>query len=432
MATVDFSAAYRDSSRGSTIKAMQQRRAHMAQMMETAMAPRQIDSPWQGASQIAEVIGGGIREARASNEENAARQRFAQLLAGGLTPDEMGEAVSLDPDIAMKYQENAWTSEREKEAARVRQQELVQGHGWDVDAATARVQAEQAAAAERARQDALSQEDTQTHQVQTAETLAETQAAANAEKARVAAVEAEKLAAQPDDPVAQAVKDFEAGNMGDKNDPATKLRLDERIATINAAGQPKSAGWEAMDKKFADEALEWKQTGGANITRQSKQIKETIDLLNKGRGALYDVTGRVAGTMENAPDWLKPWLNPQGQIAKESIQSVVQESLKSVLGSQFAAVEGEQLLKRSFNPALSVDENIRRAGMLMDQIGAIAERKQAMVEHFDKFGSLRDYSGPQLDIGSLTSLDFGNAEGGDTGTTSPPAKPGIVKIERVQ
>lgn len=140
---------YSDATRGSTLKALQQRRAEIQAAQEAAMAPRQISAPSQGWAQIADVVGGGIREARAANEETAARQRFAELMAGGLSQEEMGEAMGIDPDIAMKYQTHQWDVEQADREAQARRDELVQKHGWDVDAATARVQAEKDAAAAR-------------------------------------------------------------------------------------------------------------------------------------------------------------------------------------------------------------------------------------------------------------------------------------------
>src|SRR4029077_2424939 len=147
----DFSgtSAYRDSTRGATIKALQLRQQKLQEETAAAQQPRQIASPWQGAAQIADVIGSSIREGRAANEEQAGRQRFAQLLAGGLTPDEMGEAIGLDPETAMRYQEHTWDTEKTAAETATREKEALRSHGWDVDAATSRVQAEKDAAAAR-------------------------------------------------------------------------------------------------------------------------------------------------------------------------------------------------------------------------------------------------------------------------------------------
>jgi hypothetical protein len=158
--TVDFSGAYRDSTRGMTLKALQQRQRELQEASARAMAPRQIGHPLQGVAQIADVISSGIREGRAANQEAAGRARFAELLAGGLAPDEIGEAMGLDPETAMKYQERTWAQEDRKEERGYTEGRDLLKHGWDVDKQTAEVKArqEEAKAAEAA---ALKRQDDQ-------------------------------------------------------------------------------------------------------------------------------------------------------------------------------------------------------------------------------------------------------------------------------
>jgi len=133
MATIDFTSGYRDATKGATLKALQKRRDDQAAATALAMKPREIGSMWQGAAQIGDVISGSIREGRLANQEAAGRTRFAELLAGGLAPDEIGEAMGLDPETAMKYQERTWASE-----------DTEKKHRWDVDAAAQRVRDERA------------------------------------------------------------------------------------------------------------------------------------------------------------------------------------------------------------------------------------------------------------------------------------------------
>src|SRR4029077_21273376 len=113
MATIDFTSAYRDATQGSTLKALAARRAEM-QAANAGMKPREVKSPWQGAANIADTISGAIREGRVANDEARGRARFAELLAGGLAPDEIGEAMGLDPETTMKYQERTWAQEDTK------------------------------------------------------------------------------------------------------------------------------------------------------------------------------------------------------------------------------------------------------------------------------------------------------------------------------
>jgi hypothetical protein len=107
MPTIDFTSGYRDATQGSTLKALAARRAEMAANMAARKMP-QINDPWQGAAEVANTISGSIREGRLASQEAAGRQRFAQLLSGGLAPDEIGEAMGLDPETTQMYVKNDW------------------------------------------------------------------------------------------------------------------------------------------------------------------------------------------------------------------------------------------------------------------------------------------------------------------------------------
>ena len=107
MPTIDFTSGYRDATQGSTLKALAQRRAEMAASLAAHRMP-QINDPLQGVAEVANTISGSIREGRLANQEAAGRQRFAQLLSGGLAPDEIGEAMGLDPETTQMYVKNDW------------------------------------------------------------------------------------------------------------------------------------------------------------------------------------------------------------------------------------------------------------------------------------------------------------------------------------
>src|SRR6188768_2574485 len=138
MPNIDFTSAYRDATKGSTLKALAARRAEMQAAMATAR-PREVKSPEQAVASVAETISGSIRECRLANQEAQGRARFAQLLAGGLAPDEIGEAMGLDPETTMKYQERTWAQEDTKATREYDASRDALKHGWDVTAASDRV-----------------------------------------------------------------------------------------------------------------------------------------------------------------------------------------------------------------------------------------------------------------------------------------------------
>jgi hypothetical protein len=306
MPNIDFSgtSAYRDSTRGATIKALQLRQQKLQEETAAAQAPRQIASPWQGAAQIAGVVGSSIREARAANDEQAGRQRFAELLAGGLTPDEMGEAIGLDPETAMKYQEHAWRAGDAQTAIDEQRKSDLIKNGWDVDAAAARVQAEKDQAAERARVEALRQDDQQ----QAASDLS----AQGAKQASTQAVQNAALGPE----IAKINEAVKAGTL-------TPEAGQQQIDLINKKAQADIAALEPETyrpptaQEIKDYNIDPKKavrintkTGkpeeisgaGTNITigsEDKKQISDTDEAIMGGQYTISTLKGVLQGTPEN-------------------------------------------------------------------------------------------------------------------------------------
>lgn len=424
MAQIDFSAGYRNSTKGATLKALALRRAKAAEEQTAAMAPRQIASPWQGAAQIAETVGAGIREGRVAAEEQAGREQFAQLLSGGLTADEMGQAMILDPDIAMKYQENTWKTEADKRAEDARKAELLQAHGWDVDAATARVQAERESQERQFGQQTTIQEDTQAHQVETAKTLAANQAKAKEDEqaeARLAA-QTEEIA-RADAATAAAQRDTEkAATLAGTQEEQTRLgaalgsdeaklaeglrqgtisqeAYDQGMASIAAKRKKElmTPGQTQMEQDYAKEYGEWTTQGRSQAVANATQLAKAAELLTRDQGLLAEWTGigapsgRVTGLLPEA--WTK-FINPEAISTRDAVRSVAQELLKAILGTQFAAVEGQQVLERAFDPGQQPKENLRRVQLLSAKLAQISAQREAKAQFYDQNGMIEGFQGP--------------------------------------
>jgi hypothetical protein len=439
MPTIDFTGSYRDATRGMTIKALQERQKALQDEAAAQMAPREMGSPWQGAAQIAGVIGSRIQEARAANDEQAGRQRFAELLAGGLSDQEIGEAITLDPDNARFFQEHQWATEKEAADRAARQAELEQGNRWDVEAAKARVAAERDAATERARVEAAAAETEHGYDVTDAETKVRTDeaaavAAANRERAETLRkegadvaetkrVEAEKLRQEQSVPVPPevAAKYGIRDTTGLEYYPATG-----RIEKISPdSGYTPGAQKEATD--FVTEMNDWEAGGGeAGYISGKASLQNGIKLLREGGGWVSGTgAGGLDAIVKSLPDSVKPIgeiaqqiITPDMRKARDSIRTAVQENLKTVLGSQFAAVEGEQLLNRAFDPMQDSEENIRRAELIMQRLDIAAELKRSKIAWYREHGQdIRGWNGEaelQRIRKELASLDFDGGGGGGT------------------
>lgn len=150
----------------------------------------------------------------------------------------------------------------------------------------------------------------------------------------------------------------------------------------------------AVDSKYATDFVEWETGGAADTAKSLAQLKGAKSSLESGR----NITGPIIGIM---PDWALAWTNPEAIQTREAVEEVVQRNLRAVLGGQFAQKEGEQLIRRAFNPKLSETENTARLNRLMGQIEAAAAAKSAAASYFRENGTLSGWEGKMPSIGDF-------------------------------
>lgn len=146
-------------------------------------------------------------------------------------------------------------------------------------------------------------------------------------------------------------------------------------------------GSDAVDKKFADEYVAWKTAGGfADVGKQLSQLRS----VGKALKTQDNLTGPIVG---NTPDFISNFVNPQAVATRESVEEVVQRSLRAVLGSQFTEKEGERLIARAYNPRQPESENRLRVARLRLQLTQAAKAKEDASRYFEKNGTLRGWNG---------------------------------------
>jgi hypothetical protein len=187
---------------------------------------------------------------------------------------------------------------------------------------------------------------------------------------------------------------------------------DGRIRITKAARADRTRpAQKAVDTKYATDFVEWETGGASDAMKSIAQLKAA----QKNLGSGQNLTGPMIGMV---PDWALAWTNPQAIQTREAVEEVVQRNLRAVLGGQFAQKEGEQLIRRAFNPKLSEQENATRLNRLLTQIEAAAAAKNDAAKFFRENGTLTGWQGK---MPSLTDFDPENAEAPGTGT--PPAQP---------
>lgn len=145
-----------------------------------------------------------------------------------------------------------------------------------------------------------------------------------------------------------------------------------------------------IDEKAAQDLLDFTIGGGfSDVQKNLAQLelaKETIKNAPEG-----SITGPTIGVQDDTG--LLKYTNPEAQNVKEQVQEIAQRNLRLILGPQFTAKEGEQLINRVYNPALPQSTNIQRLNLLQEQILSAAKSKQEAVDYYDNEGTLKGFKG---------------------------------------
>ena len=156
---------------------------------------------------------------------------------------------------------------------------------------------------------------------------------------------------------------------------------------VNVGGGETSKGLEALDKKFAETYSDLSLSGLADARSQAATINTILTKLEAGE----QLTGPLIGAQ---PDFLRALTNPDAQDAIDRVGSVVQRSLREILGGQFAQKEGEQLVRRAYNPSLPPEQNAARLRALFTVLDQTAQNKLDMATYYqDNNYSLGGYKG---------------------------------------
>jgi len=164
--------------------------------------------------------------------------------------------------------------------------------------------------------------------------------------------------------------------------------------TVTVGGETLTPGFEALDKAYAKDHLEWVRGGRADMQSQIQNVGEVLSALELGK----PLTGTL---LTLAPDFVRAFADPESLDAQQKVEEVVQRSLRVTLGAQFTEKEGERLIARAYNPQLSPKKNARRLRKLYQKLGETAQARNAMADYFDKNGTLQGYRGPEISIADL-------------------------------
>lgn len=206
--------------------------------------------------------------------------------------------------------------------------------------------------------------------------------------------------------LAQDIQDFAGLGGALRYNPQTefdKKRAAEEAKQGRDFGEgPLTTGQIATDKNFANFYKDYLSKGrGAKNVANVERLDDAKEIMKYAAKNGIAISSVPFSLVSQRPS-LSAFFSPEGVMAQERVASVIQQSLKEILGGQFAEREGIALIQRGYNPALSPEENLERLLDLEAQVLQIVESEQDAVEYYENNEkSLAGYKGKRY-----TSEDF--------------------------
>lgn len=146
----------------------------------------------------------------------------------------------------------------------------------------------------------------------------------------------------------------------------------------------------AVDTKFSKEYTDFVSAGGSTtITKNLQMLDDAIKIIeSEPEGS---TSGKIVGLSDKTGTL--SYTHPKAAEAKDLIGGVAQSNLRAVLGGQFAAREGEQLLARAYNIAQPRKDNLNRLKALRKQIQDAADAKINASQYYEENGTLKGFKG---------------------------------------
>lgn len=192
-----------------------------------------------------------------------------------------------------------------------------------------------------------------------------------------------------------------------------KSGASQTTVMVGGEQKPLTPGQKKLDEEFAKDIADFAKTGGFSGTEKNiKNLTTTINALQTQK----NISGPEVGwSKANLPESVFAGVYSKSQAAYDRARNVIQESLKQILGAQFASKEAEQLIATSYNISLPPEENLERMRILRDSIEQAARLKREMLQYWQKNdGTLQgfDIAGKSVlgHLDSLVSMKMGMRE----------------------
>ena len=189
-----------------------------------------------------------------------------------------------------------------------------------------------------------------------------------------------------------------------------------------------------LDQKGSNVYVSWALEGGAANARA--RIAALQDVVNKLEASATGKGPALSGVqIQVIPEALRPLLVPAAQEARQNAERVIQDGLRAILGAQFTQVEGENFLKRAFDPALGPDRNARRLRLILEQMKESAKQAQSISDYVEANRSLRGFKGSYPSLSQFEAVLAKDSpperEGQPAAQTAPTAPAAAVRRREI-
>jgi len=217
------------------------------------------------------------------------------------------------------------------------------------------------------------------------------------------------------------------------------VQKNTRTGKLTAIGKPTTnigvnvgAGSKKFDEKVATElATDLKKLPGLLVDIEDLKLQrnrlDTIDASGVKQGIISGLFGDTAYTLAF----------PEGRDIRDRIETVVQKSLKEILGAQFAEKEGERILSRAFNPALDESINQERLDILIAKLDAGVKQKTALLQQIQngtasKIDLEKLKTDLQNDFKQLFPTDANNTSQQNNSNVEPNTNTSSIGVEEMR
>lgn len=154
---------------------------------------------------------------------------------------------------------------------------------------------------------------------------------------------------------------------------------------IGEAPPTTPAGIAKYDEAVAKDIRDWELGGRPVAAAQLSNLQFVEDLAKNNP----NITGPTVGVVDAAG--ILKFTNPQAEAAKNTVHQIALTQIRAVAGAQYTAQEAQDFLNRAWNPALPIEENMRRVKLMGETLKVASEEKDRQAAYFFENGTMRGY-----------------------------------------